>query len=97
MNTLREIIENGFTIPRDQLPENLKEYSQYRDSLCTLDGVVLYGDRIVIPKHLRSDVLVSLHAAHHGTSSMRSRAESSVFWPGITNDIIGKSQKTRLC
>ena len=33
---------------------------------------------------LLSKVLRSLHSAHQGTSSMTSRAESSVFWPGIT-------------
>ena len=43
--------------------------------------------RIIIPPSLREEVLSALHAAHQGVTyctSMISRAESSVFWPGIT-------------
>ena len=36
---------------------------------------------------LRPSCLTSLHAAHQGTSSMISKAATSIFWPGITNDI----------
>ena len=47
----------------------------------------MYNDRIVVPQSLRTRVLEALHSAHQGTSSMIARAESSVFWPGITSDI----------
>ena len=33
---------------------------------------------------LYQEVLLALHAAHQGVNSMLARAESSVFWPGIT-------------
>ena len=69
---------------RHQLPTEPRPYHQYRDSLYTVDGVVMYNERTVIPPSLRSDVLESLHAAHQGVSSMISRAEHSVFWPVIT-------------
>lgn len=49
-----------------------------------MNGVVIYKDRVVIPSSLRQDVLTSLHVAHQGVSSMISRLESSIFWPGIT-------------
>ena len=48
-----------------------------------------YKDRAVIPKNLRQqDVLETIHAAHQGVSGMISRVEDSVFWPGISQDII---------
>ena len=31
--------------------------------------------------------LSTLHAAHQGTSAMTAKAEASIFWPGITEDI----------
>ena len=50
-------------------------------------GVVMMGDRIVIPPSLRREVLSHLHSAHKGVSQMTSRAQALVFWPGITSDI----------
>jgi hypothetical protein len=65
-------------------PPQLREYFQFREHLYTIDGVILYKDRIIIPPSLREEAVSALHAAHHGVTSMISRAESSVFWPGIT-------------
>ena len=52
--------------------------------LYTVDGVVLYKNRIVIPSSLRQQILTVLHSAHQGVTSMTARAETTVFWPGIT-------------
>ncbi|XP_048237502.1 uncharacterized protein K02A2.6-like [Haliotis rufescens] len=69
---------------RHELPSSPCEYHQSCEHLHTVDGVVIYKDRIVIPPLLRQDVLTALHSAHQGVSSMMARAEASVFWPGIT-------------
>jgi len=53
-----------------------------------VDGVIIYKDRIVVPPSLRCDILSALHSDHQGFSSMTSRAETSLFWPGLSNDII---------
>ena len=47
----------------------------------------MYKQRIVIPTMLRQDCLKALHSAHQGVSMMTARAKSSIFWPGISNDI----------
>ena len=76
---------------------NISSYLRYKDSLFTQNGVVIYQDRVVIPKSLRSSVLDSLHAAHQGTSAMQMRAQSIVFWPGITGDIESKRRSCSDC
>ena len=91
LNSLLEIIEVGFPNLSSDLPGYLQSYFSIRDNLSTVDGVILYKDRVLIPPSLRPNVLSTLHAAHQGTSTMLARAESSVFWPGITCDI----QQTR--
>ncbi|CAG2237418.1 unnamed protein product [Mytilus edulis] len=70
-----------------ELPTDLRPYHRFASSLCTVDGVVLMGQRIVIPPALRKPVLNALHAAHQGVSAMRARAMDSVYWPEITVDI----------
>ena len=84
MATLLHIIESGFPQFRHELPAALREYHQFRDHLYTVDGVILYKHRIVIPPSLRQHILTVLHSAHQGVTSMTARAESTVFWPGIT-------------
>ena len=84
LSTLTTIIESGFPEFRHELPQALQEYYQFREHLYTVDGVILYKDRIVIPPALRQQILAALHSAHQGVTSMTARAESTVFWPGIT-------------
>ena len=48
------------------LTAKCKEYHQYRDKLYPRDGVLMYDDRLVIPKGIRDRVLDVLHAAHQG-------------------------------
>ena len=87
MLSLLSIIEAGMPDHRGQLPPELKDYHQFREHLYSIDGVIIYKNRIVIPPSLRQNCLAALHAAHQGVSSMISRAETSIFWPGITTDI----------
>ena len=63
MVQLVSTIETGFPDSRHKLPQPLQEYHQFRDDLYTVDGVVLYKARIVIPPSLRQDVLSVLHSA----------------------------------
>ena len=97
MNQLLSIIESGMPESRHQLPPNLQEYFHFRAHLSTIDGVITYKDRIVIPPCLRDTILSALHSAHSGVSSMLARAESSVFWPGITPAIHATRQNCSHC
>lgn len=87
MLLLLSTIEDGIPALKSDLPQSIREYHQHRNHLYSSDGVVIYKNRIVIPPSLRPACLSALHAAHQGTASMISKAESSIFWPGITQDI----------
>ena len=84
---LLSTVEDGFPASADLVPPPIRQYYQHRSHLSSSDGVILYKDRIVVPPSLRSRCLSALHAAHQGTSAMTARAESSIFWPGISSDI----------
>ena len=87
MVNLLDLISTGFRGKRRDLPNHLKLYYRFIKDLSSVDGVILYKRRVVIPPNLRQEVIENLHSAHQGVTSMISRAESSVFWPGITSDI----------
>ena len=66
---------------------NVSPYNKYIEHLTTIDSIILYKSRVVVPITLRPLVLQSLHAGHQGVSSMMARAETSVFWPGLCEDV----------
>ena len=65
----------------------LAPYEKYRKDLTTVDGVVLYKGRVVVPPVLQPQVLHNLHLAHLGTTGMALRTSNSVWWPKISEDI----------
>jgi ribosomal protein L44E len=97
LTTLAEQIALGFPAEKQHMPADIAEYWDVRNSLNVVKDVVLYNDRIVVPRSLRNRVIENLHSAHQGITSMTSRAMSTVFWPGITSSIEKARQTCRTC
>jgi len=97
MCVLAQQVSAGFPSEKRDLPLDIAQYWDCRHALTTVDGVVLYNDRIVIPVSLRERVLENLHSAHQGVTSMTSRALHAVFWPGITVAIEKARSSCRTC
>ena len=66
-------------------------------SLTIAEGLVFYGNRLVIPAALRQEVLDALHTAHHGVTKTMQRAQESVYWPGIRRQIEDRCIRCALC
>ena len=71
----------------DNFPDTLSIYNKLRPDLSVVDGVPMYGRRVLVPKVLRQKVLECLHSAHQCPVRMTDRAKQSVYWPGISTDI----------
>jgi hypothetical protein len=88
MVKLKEVMLRGFPQSSYDVDEELKQYHKFKHDLNVAEELVCYKDRIVIPATLRVQVLETIRAVHQGVSSMISRVEDTVFWPGISTDII---------
>nr|VZH95151.1 unnamed protein product [Spirometra erinaceieuropaei] len=73
--------------PTTALAGDLRQLFLCRASLSVVDSCLMFADRVVIPSSLRPTVLRQFHAAHPGTSRMKSIASSFAYWPGIDGDI----------
>ena len=93
LKVLMRAIQEGFA----GTYEGISDFMRYRDSLYITEDVILYEDRVVVPSSLRQTILQGLHAAHQGISAMQSRAQSIVFWPGMTLDIQDIRSRCREC
>ena len=72
MKLLHDTILLGIPENRLEMPDSIRNFHQYGIDMYILDGVVMYGDRIVIPPKLRDNIMETIHSAHQGTSSMQS-------------------------
>ena len=84
---LVDTVTEGFPVAQSKLPVYLKPYWNGREQLSVDSGVVLKGQRIVVPSVLRQQVLTDLHKSHQGIARTKSRARQIVYWPKLTVDI----------
>ena len=87
MQKLINTIEHGWPDNKSEVPLACAAYFNIRESLSVIDGLVVRGDAVVIPKALRADIKKRLHSSHLGYDSMVRRARSTVYWPNINSDI----------
>ena len=65
----------------------IKPYFTFRDELAVVNGLILKGDRILVPKSLCEQCLKCIHKSHMGITKTLARAHTSVFWPDMGKDI----------
>ena len=97
MMELIQLASKGFPEVSGDMPLFLMPYWKFRKSLMVVEGVLMYGNRVVIPPTLRQEVCNHLHGAHQGVSKMTNRAQESVFWPGISSDIAKVRNSCKSC
>ena len=59
-------VQNGFPNEKSDLPSQLRPYWPVRDRIALDDGLLVCGPRLIIPSHMRREVLSRLHDSHQG-------------------------------
>ena len=77
--------------------DKLKPFWRRKVELSCQDGCILWGNRVVVPKAGREEVLRELHDAHPGETRMKRLARMFVWWPRITYDIEATVKKYPEC
>ncbi|XP_055589596.1 uncharacterized protein K02A2.6-like [Uranotaenia lowii] len=89
MKQVYRYVQNGWPLKlalnRD---DELQRFFDRRDSLTTINGCVLSGERLVIPATLRKQCLEQLHLGHPGIVRMKAIARSYVYWPSLDKEIV---------
>ena len=92
-----ELTLNGWPQHSRDVPSAAMEFYNVRHALSVSDGILLMGDRIVIPRRMRETVMSKIHEGHMGINKCRQRANMSVFWPEINSDIQRAIQSCQFC
>ncbi|KAJ8030205.1 hypothetical protein HOLleu_26545 [Holothuria leucospilota] len=75
----------------------MQKYFEHQSHFTVVDDLVVYDARIVVPRELRRDILSKIHQGHLGITKCRSRARSSVWWPGMSKMIEEMVKDCEIC
>lgn len=88
---------SGWPTYQSDVEPELHELFAVRNELSVSNGLLIRTNRIVIPTSLRASILDAIHSGHLGIQKCRERANSSVWWPGLSKEIANKVQNCPHC
>ena len=97
LTRLSRYINTGFPCNKKNLPTDLQEFWNYRDTLSIKNGLITCGNRIIVPKEVRAEMLQNIHEEHQGKERCLLWARNTVFWPKITYDIQELIERCIIC
>ena len=69
----------------------------YKEMLSIKLGLITCGNRIIVPREMRPEMLQYIHEGHQGKEHCLLGARSTVFWPKMTYDIQQLIEKCMIC
>ena len=97
LQSLKPLIQHGWPDSKHQTPLAARPYWDYRDEMTIQDGIILRGERVVIPSSLQKEMLDIIHRSHLGIEKCKSRARDTIFWPGMNSQIEDTVSKCQTC
>jgi len=94
---LMKTVMDGWQDSRKDCHPLLLDYWNYRDEVSAENGLLFKGCRLIVPANLRNQVLHIVHKGHFGIEKMQLRARETVFWPGISNEIMEIAKACEVC
>lgn len=84
---LGKAIAQGWPENKKDVPSILLPYYSCRDEYTVADGIIMRGERVVIPESMRREMKKRVHAGHLGINSCTRLANDVMYWPGMTAEI----------
>ena len=97
LQEVTKIILSGWPEQKSDVPSTAASYFNVRDELSIQNGVVFCGERAVVPKSLRKDMLQRIHASHLGIEGCLRRARECLYWPGMNSEVKDFIQQCEVC
>jgi transposase InsO family protein len=87
LQMLMKTILAGWPDDKQALPPPIAAFFSFRDELTVVDGIILRGERVVIPYDIRKMMKEKVHSSHLGISGCLRRARECLYWPNMTTEI----------
>ena len=76
---------------------DVQPFFKCREELSVCRGMVLRGERLIVPQSLRSRVLDLAHEGHQGIVRCKQRLRQLYWWPGMDRDVEAAVKMCSIC
>ena len=97
LTRLSHYINTGFPCDKKNLPTDLHEFWNHKEVLSIESGLITCGNRIIVPKEMRPEMLQYIHKGHQGKERCLLWARNTVFWPKMMYDIQELIERCIIC
>lgn len=94
---LIKVIKKGWPVHKAEVSDLIKPYWNNRDELTSSFGIIWKGNKVVIPKCMRSEMLKNIHSAHLGLEKCLLRAREIMFWPNMQSQLKDYLSQCQAC
>ena len=97
LTRLSHYINTGFPCDKKSLPTDLHEFWSHRETLSVEFGLITCGNRIIVPREMRPEMLQYIHEGHQGKERCLLQARNTVFFPKMTDDVQELTERCIIC
>ena len=97
LQRLQAVVQAGWPNIKSDLTEDIKPYFGIRDEITEMNGILMKGERVIVPSSLRKEMKARIHEGHLGIEKCKARARETMFWPGIHGEITEMVQQCSAC
>ena len=74
-----------------------RPYVTFIDERSVVDGVLLKGQRVVVPDSMKTQMLTLIHEGHLGIEKCKRRAREILYWPNMNKDVYETVSRCDVC
>ena len=89
--------DSNVTSTQENLLTDLHEFWPHKEMLSIESGLITCGNRILVPKEMKPEMLQYVHKGHQGKERCLLRARNTVFWPKMTYNVQQLIERCIIC
>ena len=97
LTRLSHYINTGFPCDKKNLLTDLHEFWPQRETLSVKSGLITCGNRIIVPREMRPEMLQYILEGHQGKERCLLQARNTVFWPKMTYGVQDLIERCIIC
>ncbi|KAJ8389944.1 hypothetical protein AAFF_G00112290 [Aldrovandia affinis] len=87
LQALKNTVLVGWPDVKEEAPLIAREYWPFRDEISVQNGILFRGQKVIIPKSLRPEMLTRIHSSHIGGEACYRHAQETLYWPNMQTEI----------
>lgn len=87
LQSLESTVLAGWPDNKEFTPHCIREYWTFRDEVSVQNGILFRGQKVIIPKSIRQEMLTRIHSSHIGGDACYRQAKETLYWPNMQAEI----------